>query len=229
MWFARYFSTSFTPASTGNVGWVDGATGQVKVLNTGQRTAPAGLVQGPDRAMWFANRGSERGIGHIRADGTGAITKVGDYRPYRLTFDQRGWLWFTDPANNSIVRVHPDELRTTDVVLGSGSVLTNLSPGAAAVGAKPVRARNGKLRLKLTCPASARATCRGRAVLRHGKRATALSGTKAYTVRLRRSTTAVLKLNRAGRALVRSKPVTVRLVLSRADGRTVTKRIRVRR
>lgn len=229
MWFARYFSTSFTPASNGDVGWVNRSTGKVTVRNTGHLTAPTGLVRGPDRAMWFVNLGTGRGIGHIRADGTGAITKVGDYRPYRLTFDQRGWIWFTDPANNSIVRVHPDDLRVTNVPLGPDSVLTNLSPGVAAVGTRPVRIRGGKVRLRVSCPASSRATCRGRAVVRHASKATPLTRTTGYTVGLRRSRVVVLKLTKAGRSLARSKPVRVRLVLARPDGRTVTKKIRIRR
>lgn len=122
LWFSRYSATWLTAPARGDVGWIDQATGQTTIFDTGSRTGPTGLIQGPDGAMWFANHGVGKGIGHLDANGRGALTKVGDYEGDHLAFDHQGNLWFTDSDNNVIVRVHPSDLQTTNVEVGEGSV-----------------------------------------------------------------------------------------------------------
>lgn len=234
MWFARYFSTSFTPASRGNVGWIDERTGRTTIFNTGDRTGPFDLTRGPDNAMWFANRGTGRGIGHVHPNGTGAITAVGNFSPRHLTFDKNGALWFTDPTNNVIVRVNPAQLQRTDVVVGPGSVM--LAPaklthvGKVRAGKKPLRVRRNKLRVTISCPRSAAVACSRTAVLAHAKKARRFSKYRTYSVRPGRSKVVVLPLTKQGKRFVTRKAKRVRVILTERFGHASrTTRIRVRR
>lgn len=180
IWFTRSSSgTMFTSPSRGSVGYLDQATGAAQVWQTGSRSAPQDLVHGPDNQMWFTNAGAVPGIGHINANGVGAISSVGSYEPHSLTFGPDGAIWFTDTKNNAIVRVTTDQLRTTNVDLGDG--VTMLAPNAAA-GSLPVgkvgkvrgvqKLKGGLLRVPLKCPASASTGCAGkiRIELARGKR-----------------------------------------------------------
>lgn len=222
MWFARYYSTMLTSASRGDIGWIDQRTGRTTIFKTGNRTGPFDVTRGPDDAMWFANRGAGRGIGHVHTNGTGAITAVGDFSPRNLTFDKRGMLWFTDPAHNVIVKVNPSQLQRTDVEVGSDSVM--LAParidvvGKVVAGTKPVRVRKGRLRVRITCPRSARTACSHTAVLTHRKKARKLSKQRTYSVSPGRSKVVALTLNRAGKRQIRRTAVTVRVVLTARFG-----------
>lgn len=251
MWFSRYSSSPYTSPARGDIGWIDQATGATTIFSTGSRTGPRDLLRGPDGAMWFTNQGVGDGIGHLHPDGTGAITKVGDYSPWSLTFDQAGALWFTDSVNNVIVRTNPAELQVTDVEVGDGSVFTvpttpgnptpgNPTPGTptatvaqvgrVVAGRKPVQVRRNKVRIPVACPRTARSACRGVAVLRHRKRAVALSRMRTYRVRPGKRFVVVLALTKAGRKAVKRKPAKFRVTLVTRDGRAARDTvIRVRR
>lgn len=236
MWFSRYSSTLYTSPARGDIGWIDQATGATTIFSTGSNTGPRSLVRGPDGAMWFTNQGVGKGIGHLHPDGTGAITRVGDYSPWSMTFDRAGFVWFTDSVNNSIIRVDPAQLQVTDAEVGDGSVFTvpTTAPvtqvGKVAAGKKPLRARRNKVRVPVVCPKAAKSACTGVAVLRHQKRGKVLSRTRAYQVRPGKRTVVVLRLIKAGKKAVKRKPVKVRVTLVTRDGRSARDTvIRVRR
>jgi hypothetical protein len=152
IWFGRHSGgTIFTSPSRGSVGWVDQASGAVNLINTGSRTAPSSLIQGPDGSMWFTSIGADDAIGHVSPSGVGAVTKVGNYKPHSMTFGPDGAVWFADRENNEIVRVTTDELQTTNIDLGDGSQIVApkapVAPGGLLTKSKPVKAKKGKARL----------------------------------------------------------------------------------
>ena len=117
IWFGRYFSGTFaTSPDDGSVGYVDAGSGQVTAFDTGSRTAPADIVQGPDGNMWFTSIGAAKGIGHISPSGRGcALAAIGGYAPVSLTFGKDGAIYATDSANNVIIRTTTDQLQSTNV------------------------------------------------------------------------------------------------------------------
>ena len=161
IWFTRSTSgTMFTSPSNGSVGYLDAATGATQVWKTGSRSAPTDLVMGPDGQMWFANVGAVPGIGHISANGVGAVSSVGSYEPHSLTFGSDGADLVHRPKNNSIVRVTADQLGTTNVDLGDGVTMlpTDADAGHPALSGSCRKAkgvgelRRGVLRGALSCP-----------------------------------------------------------------------------
>lgn len=169
IWFTRSSTDgSLTSPSRGSIGYLDAASGATKIWQTGSRSAPKDLLMGPDGQMWFTNRGAAPGIGHIGADGRGAISSVGNYEPTSLTFGPDGAIWFTDAKNNVVVRVTTDQLQTTNVDLGDGVTMlpSDIPPTptkAAPVGKLRapkgiVRLKRGVLPIKLRCPKSTAAT-----------------------------------------------------------------------
>ena len=134
------------------------APAKVTAFNTGSRTAPADLVQGPDGNMWFTSIGAAAGIGHLSRGGRGALTAIGGYEPTSLTFAKDGAIFATDATNNVIIRVTTDQLQRTNVDPGAGSVLV----GGAAGAQVSARSSCGRSRspsdnavaLRLTCPKS---------------------------------------------------------------------------
>ncbi|NYE36734.1 virginiamycin B lyase [Nocardioides cavernae] len=188
IWFTRSSTDgSLTSPSRGSIGYLDAGSGATKIWQTGSRSAPRDLVMGPDRQMWFTNRGAAPGIGHISADGRGAISSVGSYEPTSLTFGPDGAIWFTDEKNNSIVRVTTDQLGSTNVDLGDGVTMlpsdippvpTKAAPVGKLLKSKGVtRIEGGVLPVRLKCPRSTAATqgCAGtlRVELASGKKAIA--------------------------------------------------------
>ena len=132
VWYARHASGTMTSSPwLGGVGYLNAATGQFTEFDTGQRTAPESLVLSGG-TVWFTSVGAAKGIGHLNATGSGALTQVGNYRPTALTVGADGAIWFTDATTNAIVRVPMNELQTTNVDPGQGSVF--LDPGPGAVG-----------------------------------------------------------------------------------------------
>ncbi|GAA5113248.1 hypothetical protein GCM10023339_17300 [Alloalcanivorax gelatiniphagus] len=247
IWFTRSSSgTMFTSPSNGSIGYLDAATGGTRIWQTGSRSAPQDLVAGPDGQMWFTNGGAAPGIGHIAANGVGAISSVGSYEPTSLTFGPDGAVWFTDRKNNSIVRVTTDQLATTNVDLGTG--VTMIAPagpptptpptlGARAVGALPkvkgvAEVRKGKVAVPVTCPASAAGGCAGRLGLELAKGGKALAKQKGYRLAPGKKGKVTVKLSKKGLRLVRpGKVVEVRVELT-ATGSTkvlVKRTIKVRR
>ena len=89
----------FTAQRSGHLGWFDPRSGRSELIALGPRSAPHGVIQGPDNAAWITD------------SGLGAIVRVGwpdrsvrayplpDGTPYAnlntCTFDGDGDLWFT--------------------------------------------------------------------------------------------------------------------------------------
>lgn len=244
IWFTRSSTDgTLTLPSRGSVGYLDAATGATRIWQTGSRTAPEDLVKGPDNQMWFTNGGSQPAIGHISADGVGAITAVGNYSPESLTFGPDGAIWFTDAKNNVIVRVTTDQLQTTTIDLGEG--VTMIAPGvtppppagAKAAGALPkvkgvLPVRKGKVKVAVRCPATAAAGCAGRVGLDLAKGGKALAKPKAYQAGAGKKATVTVKLTKRGLKRLRvGKVVKVRVELTAAgSSKVVSSRVvKVRR
>jgi virginiamycin B lyase len=243
IWFTRSSSgTIFTSPNSGSIGYLDAATGATQIWSTGSRSAPQDLVRGPDNQMWFTNGGAAPGIGHISAGGVGAVSSVGSYEPTSLTFGPDGAIWFTDAKNNAIVRVTTDQLGTTDVDLGDGVTMvppttTTPTPTGRTVGTLPkvkgvTKVKRGKVALRVACPASAAAGCRGRLGLETAAGGKALARAKGYTVKPGRTAKVTVKLSRKGlRALRPGKVLKVRVELTAPGSKKVLAKrvIQVRR
>jgi len=224
IWFGRYFSgTMFSSPDDGEVGFLDAGTGQVTAYNTGERTAPADLVRGPDGNMWFTSIGAAKGIGHIGPNGKGgALTAIGGYAPRSLTFGTDGFIYATDRDNNVIIKVARDQLQTTNVDPGAGSVLVGGAPGGAGTlgkvkaGKKPIAVKGNAVELRLECPEDAAQACAGKARLttNEKKKASAVSGSVGYQVKAGKKGTLRLRLTAKGlTALKKGKVTKLRLEL----------------
>ncbi len=193
--------------------------------------------------MWFTNAGAVPGIGHVSADGVGAISSVGNYEPTSLTFAPDGAVWFTDAKNNSIVRVTTDQLQTTNVDLGTGVTLippavppTPTPPAAASVGTLPkvkgvLPVRKGKVTVPVACAAGG-AGCQGRLGLELAKGGKALAKPKGYTVKPGAKAKVKVKLSKKGLGrLRRGAVVKVRVELTAPGSKKVLVRrtVKVRR
>jgi virginiamycin B lyase len=224
IWFGRYLSGTYvTSPSDGEVGYLDAASGAITAFDTGSRTAPSDLVQGPDGNMWFTSIGAAKGIGHIGPHGTGgALTAIGGYAPRSLTFGTDGFIYATDAANNVIIKVSRDQLQTTNVDPGEGSVLLGGAAGGGAglgkvkLGKKPVAVRNNAVNLRLACPKEVAAGCVGKARLTTNakKKPTAVSRSVGYKVKAGKKGQLKLKLTAKGlKALKKGKVTKLRLEL----------------
>jgi virginiamycin B lyase len=92
----------YTAQGSGELGWLDPATGAVKEVALGSGSAPHGVVVGPDGAPWITDGGLNA---IVRVDP--ATNEVNVFRlPSRYpnvnlntaTFDAKGILWFTGQA-----------------------------------------------------------------------------------------------------------------------------------
>lgn len=236
IWFTRSWSgTMFTSPSHGSIGYLDAASGATQIWSTGSRSAPSDLVMGPDRQMWFTNRGAVPGIGHISAGGVGAISSVGNYEPTSLTFSSDGAIWFTDAKNNAIVRVTTDQLATTNVDLGDGVTMippATPTPPAPVPGTTPAGAigkvkgvtpvRKGKVTVPLTCPATAAGGCTGRLGLELAKGGKALAKPRGYTLGAGKKSRVKVTLSKKGlRQLRPGRVVKVRVELTAPGSKKV--------
>jgi virginiamycin B lyase len=232
IWFGRYFSgTMFTSPDDGEVGYLDAATSRVTAYDTGSRTAPADLVQGPDGNMWFTSIGAAAGIGHVSAKGSGALAAIGGYEPASLTFAKDGAIFATDPTNNVILRVTTDQLQRTNVDPGDGSVFTQPpAVGKIVVPRKPIAVRKGRVPVTVICPKTADG-CRGTVTLRTNQKAhRAVARTASYKLKPGKKTTVRLALTKAGTKAVRPGKVTkLRAELTQKGAKTVRKVVKVRR
>jgi virginiamycin B lyase len=105
----------YTAQSTGKLGVLDAASGKVEEVPLGPRSAPHGVIVGPDRAAWITDGGQNAIVRYdpkthqVRAwplpEGTG-YTNLNT-----ATFDKQGRIWFTgqsgyygrlDPATGDI-------------------------------------------------------------------------------------------------------------------------------
>jgi virginiamycin B lyase len=219
IWFGRYSSGSmFTSPSSGEVGHLDAGTGQITAYNTGSRTAPSDLVQGPDGNMWFTSIGAAKGIGHIGPNGKGgALTQIGGYEPRSLAFGKDGMLYATDSANNVIIRTTTDQLQVTNVDPGDGSVLFGAALGKVKAGKKPIAVKGNTVGLRLACPKDAQEGCAGKARLTTNakKKPKAVSRSDSYKVKAGKNGQLRLKLTEKGlKALKKGKVTKLRVELS---------------
>lgn len=223
IWFGRDDggTLGYAPAR-GNVGWVD-SENRVRVIRTGDRTAPRSLTLGRDKNVWFTSVGAAKGIGHVNAAGQGAIVKVGDYRPRSVTYGADGAIWFTDRDHNRIVRVTRDLLWKTNVDVGARSQLKpHPQPRLVALSTRlDANARRTTARTLLSC-GSGLVPCTGRATVKAG---TATVGTGRYKVSIGGRSYLVVTLNAtARRLLARRSSVAVVLTLVSDTGQRVTRR-----
>ncbi len=103
----------YTAQQSGELGHLNPATGQSRLITLGEGSAPHGVVTGPDGAAWVTDQGLNA---IVRVDGRTSNVRVfrigersvGVHTP---TFDARGMLWFTgqqgvygrlDPATGRI-------------------------------------------------------------------------------------------------------------------------------
>ena len=179
-------------------------------------------MQGPDGNMWFTSIGAAKGIGHIGPNGTGgALTAIGGYAPRSLTFGTDGFIYATDAANNVVIKVSRDQLQTTNVDPGEGSVLLGGAAGGAnlgkaKLGKKPVAVKNNAVTLRLACPKEVTEGCVGKARLTTNakKKPKAVSRSVGYKVKAGKKGQLKLKLTAKGlKALTKGKVTKLRLEL----------------
>jgi virginiamycin B lyase len=105
----------YTAQATGKLGILDPATGKFEEIALGPRSAPHGVIVGPDNAAWITD-GGQNAI--VRVDPATKAVKVfplpadtGYTNLNTATFDRKGRIWFTgqsgyhgrlDPANGDI-------------------------------------------------------------------------------------------------------------------------------
>ena len=105
----------YTGQRNGTLGILDAATGKVEEVKLGARSAPHGVIVGPDNAPWITDSGQNA---IVRVDPTTREVKSwrlpDEARGANLntaTFDKRGRIWFTgqsgwygrlDPARNDM-------------------------------------------------------------------------------------------------------------------------------
>jgi virginiamycin B lyase len=89
----------YTAQMTGKLGILDPATGKYEEIPLGPRSAPHGVIVGPDGAAWITD-GGQNAI--VRVDATTHTVKVwplpadsGNVNLNTLTFDHQGHVWFT--------------------------------------------------------------------------------------------------------------------------------------
>src|SRR6266481_3892246 len=89
----------YTAQTTGKLGILDPKTGKFEEIALGPRSAPHGVVVGPDGAPWITD-GGQNAI--VRVDPKTRAVKVwplpadtGSVNLNTLTFDKKGRVWFT--------------------------------------------------------------------------------------------------------------------------------------
>ena len=89
----------YTAQATGKIGMLDPASGKTEEIALGPRSAPHGVIVGPDGAAWITD-GGQNAI--VRFDPKSRMVRVwplpeatGYTNLNTLTFDQRGRVWFT--------------------------------------------------------------------------------------------------------------------------------------
>jgi virginiamycin B lyase len=133
---ARDGGVWYTAQASGQLGWLDPATGRVRLVKLGAGSAPHGVIVGPDGAPWITD------------GGLNAIVRV-DPRTRRVrrfplpkgtesanlntaTFDRRGVLWFTGQGG-LYGRLDPKvgRVRVFEAPRGAGPYGIATTPGGA--------------------------------------------------------------------------------------------------
>src|SRR5258708_32002021 len=87
----------FTAQAAGYLGWLDGATGEVRQIALGPHSAPHGVIVGPDGAPWVTD-GGQNAIVRVdprTSEGRLFLLTGRNANLNTATFDRNGNLWFT--------------------------------------------------------------------------------------------------------------------------------------
>jgi virginiamycin B lyase len=124
----------YTAQRTGKLGILDPASGKVEEIALGARSAPHGVIVGPDGAPWITDSGQNA---IVRVDpATRAVrvwplpADVGYANLNTATFDRKGRLWFTGQSGN-YGRLNPatGEVRVWPSPRGRGPYGVTTTPG----------------------------------------------------------------------------------------------------
>ncbi|MEZ4672468.1 MAG: lyase [Anaerolineae bacterium] len=88
----------YTGQHTGELGWLDPATGEIKVVKLGEGSAPHGVIVGPDGAAWVTD-GGQNAIVRVDPDTQAvdvyALPTTSYANLNTAVFDAEGMLWYT--------------------------------------------------------------------------------------------------------------------------------------
>ena len=92
----------FSAQRSGQLGWFDPKTGRCELVPLGPRSAPHGVIQGPDRAAWLTDGGQNAIVRVGWPDRAVRVFALPEGTPYAnlntCAFDGEGDLWFTGQA-----------------------------------------------------------------------------------------------------------------------------------
>jgi virginiamycin B lyase len=115
----------YTAQGSGELGWLDPATGAVVEIPLGSGSAPHGVIVGPDGAAWITDSGLNA---MVRVDAiTHAVTTYrlpsnrGNANLNTASFDNRGRIWFTGQAGiYGVLDPASGDMRVWDAPNGRG-------------------------------------------------------------------------------------------------------------
>ena len=131
---ARDGGVWYTAQRSGELGWLDPATGEIREVALGAGSAPHGVIVGPDGAAWVTDSGLNA---IVRVDaGTLAVTafplpaSAPQVNLNTAAFDGDGTLWFTGQRGyyGSLVPATGD-IRVFDAPRGTGPYGITATPG----------------------------------------------------------------------------------------------------
>ena len=124
----------YTAQATGELGWLDPETGEVREVALGAGSSPHGVIVGPDGAPWITDSGLNA---IVRVDAETLAVEVFPLPADRpnanlntAAFDGRGVLWFTG-QNGVYGRLDPEtgEMDVFDAPRGRGPYGITATPG----------------------------------------------------------------------------------------------------
>ena len=131
---ARDGGVWYSAQGSGELGYLDPATGDTKHIPLGSGSAPHGVIVGPDGAPWITDGGLNA---IVRVDPeTEDVRRFAmpegepDVGPHTATFDRDGLMWFTG-QNGFVVRLDPDdgEVEVFEAPGGGGPYGITTTPG----------------------------------------------------------------------------------------------------